>query len=308
MYNKNTMKFLNILTSTTSDPSSQLTWESFVKKLSDFFLMPDDEGVNYLTRILIAIVLIIVGFFLIKLITLLLKKAMGIKKKGPDIDVSAKHFIVTLIKILLWLVTAFIVIGVLKIDTTGIAGITSAITVALGLSLQDLIGSLFSGILLLQQKNIKTGEYISVSNAFGTCEGTVYNIHLFFTHLKTASGQIVTIPNKNMVSASITNYSRLGKRRLDYDVGLDYNVDVAKAKAVLGEILESETKALQDEAREVYIEKLDSYSVVFRIRLWTTFDDYWTVRNGLSEKVLLACRKNGFNIPSSTDYTIKKEK
>ncbi len=308
MYNKKAMKLPIIFADTTPETSAQLTWESFVQKLSDFFLLPDNQGVNYLTRILVAVVLIVVSFFVIRLITWAIKRAMGIKKKGPDIDISAKYFIVTLIKVIMWIAVAFVVIGILKIDTTGIAGVTSAITVALGLSLQDLIGSLFSGVLLLQQKNIKTGEFISVSNAFGTCEGFVYNIHLFFTHLKTASGQIITIPNKNMVSAAITNYSRLGKRRLDFDVGLSYDVDVNKAKAVFTELVENETKALQDEARTVYISKLDSYSVQFRIRLWTTFDDYWTVYNALSEKVLLACRDNGFNIPSSTDFTVKKEK
>lgn len=280
-------------------------WNDFWKKVGDFFWVADEHGINYLTRILMAIVLILIGWLVIKFIGFLLKKAFKIKK-GPEIDRSAKSFIVTLIKALLWIVVSFLVINVLKFDLTGVAGVASAVTVALGLALQDLIGCLFSGMLLLQQKNIKTGEYISVSNEYGTSEGFIERVNLFFTHLKTPQGQIVTIPNNTMTKAAITNYSRLGKRRIDYDVGVSYDADIEKTKAILNDIMACDERVLQDDEHSVYVATLDSYSVIVRFRCWTRFDDYWPVYNDLSEKILLAFRKANINIPSSTDINIKK--
>ncbi len=283
------------------------SWLDFWARVGDFFMVPDANGINYLTRILIVIGLILVSFFVIKFFVWCLKKAFKINKNGPDIDRSAKYFIIVFVKIFLWLMVAFVVIGILKLDVTGAAGVASAVTVALGLALQDLIGCVFSGMLLLQQKNVKTGEFISVKNAYGVSEGTVEKIHLFLTHLRTPQGQIITIPNNKMTDAAITNYSRLGKRRIDYDVGLAYDTDVEVAKKALMEIIDKDERVLSDEDKTVYVSKLDSYSVQFRVRCWTSFENYWPVYNELSEKILLACRANNLYIPSSTDINVTKE-
>ena len=270
-------------------------------------MTPDDVGVNYLTRILIAIGLILIGWLVIKLLTVLIKKAMRIKKKGPDIDVSAKFFIVEIIKIFLWLGVAFLVLGTLKIEITGIAGITSAITVALGLALQDLISCFASGVLILQQKHIVTGDFISVQNSYGSCEGTVTKIHFFFTYLKTPAGQEVTVPNNNMTKAVVTNYTRLGTRRLDYNVGVAYDSDIALVKQTLLDIIKDDPRVLKDNDVTAYVYELGSYSVGVRLRFWTKFGDYWPVYNELSEKILLAFREKGIYIPSSTDLKVEKK-
>lgn len=285
-----------------------LDWNGFWQKAGDFFMVPDSSGLNYLTRIIIAVCVIFVAYFVIKLLGFLLRKAFKVKKRGPDIDVSAKNILVQIIKAALWIATAFVVASILKFDLTGLAGITSAIAVALGLALQDLIGSLFSGLLLLQQKNIKTGEYISVVNSFGSCEGTVKNVHLFFTHLLTYQGQIITIPNKNMTSAIITNFSRTGKRRIDYDVGISYNTDITFAKNVFNKIFDGDERILQEDGITIIVNKLDSYSVQMRLRCWTSYDDYWPVYNELGEKILIACKENGINIPTSIDRNIIENK
>lgn len=285
-----------------------LDWNGFWQKAGDFFMVPDSAGLNYLTRIIIAVCTIFVAYFVIKFLGFLLRKAFRVKKHGPDIDVSAKNILVQIIKAGLWIATAFVVASVLKFDLTGLAGITSAIAVALGLALQDLIGSLFSGLLLLQQKNIKTGEYISVVNSFGSCEGTVKNVHLFFTHLLTFQGQVVTIPNKNMTSAIITNFSRTGKRRIDYDVGINYNTDITFAKNVFNKIFDGDERILQEDGITIYVVKLDAYAVQMRLRCWTKYEDYWPVYNELGEKILIACKENGINIPTSIDRNIIENK
>ena len=292
----------------TAEVTESYTWESFWQKVADFFWIPDTSGLNYLTRILIAIAIIVVSFFLIRFIGWIIKKILKVNKKGkgPEIDSSAKFFFVTFIKILLWIGIAFVVIGVLKIDTSGIAGVTSAITVALGLALQDLISCFASGIIILQQKNIATGEYISVKNGYGEVDGTVDRIHFFFTYLRTPNGQEVTVSNYDMLKAVITNYTRLGKRRLHFDVGVHYDTDIALAKQILLDMVKDDPRHLADEECMVYVYELGAYSVGLRIRIWTPIDQYWNVYNELPEKILLAFREANINIPSSTDILIKK--
>ena len=280
-------------------------WGRLWEKIKTFFTTPDETGVSYLSRILIAIAVIVLGWLLIKLIGVILKKAMRVKK-GPDIDRSAKFWIVTFIKLVLYVGLAFSVISILNLDITGVAGVTSAVTVALGLALQDLIGSFAAGIVILQQKNILTGDFISVQNSYGCCEGTVSKIHFFFTYLNTPAGQEITVPNSNMLKAVVTNYSRLGKRRLDYDVGVAYDTDIELAKKVLHSIVDEDPRLLEGTEANVYVYELGSYSVGLRIRIWTSFADYWPVRNELSEKVLLAFRDKGIRIPSSTDIQVSK--
>lgn len=282
------------------------SWNRFWYEVGQFFMVKDDSGINYLTRILFCVGIIVVSWFLIKLIEIILKRAMGIHKKGPNIDKSARFFIVTVIKVILWILVALLVIAILKIDVTGLAGVASAITVALGLALQDLIGCMFSGMLLIQQKIILNGEYISVSNAYGVSEGVVDKVHLFFTYLNTPQGQQIVIPNNNMTKAAITNYTRLGRRRVDYDVGVAYDSDIALTKKVLSQILEEDDRVLE-ETYSVYVVKLDSYSVQIRVRCFTKVEDYWPFYNELSEKVLLKFRENDIYIPSSTEIKIDKK-
>lgn len=285
------------------------TWNNFLQKIGDFFMTPDATGVNYLTRIIIAIILIVIGWILIRILMAIIKRAMGIRKKGPDIDVSAKFFIAEIIKIILWILLSFLVIATLKIDITGVAGVASAITVALGLALQDLIACFAYGVLILQQKNFVTGDFICVQNAFGSCEGTVSKVHFFFTFLNTPNGQEVTIPNLNVAKAVVTNYTRLGKRRVNYDVGVAYDTDISVAKKALMDIALDDPRVIKDGSLQVYVYELGAYSVGLRIRCWTRVDDYWPFYNDLSEKVLNSFRVNGIYIPSSTDISVsQKEK
>ena len=285
--------------------STKEAWVNFWKKVGDFFITPDEIGLNYLTRILFAIGLIVVAWLLLRLISLVYKKVFHIKKP-MNIDVSAKFFILQILKIFYWLAIAFVVITTLKIDVTGAAGIASAVTVALGLALQDIISCFAAGVIILNQKNIATGDYISVQNDYGMAEGFVTKIHFFFTYLKTPNGQEVTIPNSNMLHAVVTNYTRLNKRRVNYDVAVAYDSDIELVKQVLLDLVKDDELILQKEECTVYVYELGAYSVGVRIRCWTKFKDYWPFYNALSEKILLGFREHNIRIPSSTDIQIEK--
>ena len=282
-------------------------WTEFWRKAGEFFMTPDSVGLNYLTRILIAIGVIVLAWLILRLISFIYKKALHVKKNPKTIDASAKFFILNIIKIFYWLAIAFIVISCLKIDVTGAAGIASAATVALGLALQDVIGCFAAGIIILNQKNIQTGDFISVRNDYGEAEGFVTKIHFFFTYLRTPNGQEVSIPNSNMLHAVVTNYTRLNKRRVNYDVGVSYDADIELAKKVLTDLFKDNELILPKEEFSVYVYELGAYSVGIRVRCWTKFKDYWPLYNSMSEKILLAFREHGIRIPSSTDIQVGKQ-
>lgn len=291
---------------TTSTVNPFASWEDFGMFWYNLFLKPDASGVNFLTRIIIAIIVALLGWLLIKFIGWIFKKILKVNK-GPAIDSSLKFFIITIIKVLLGIGVAFAVVSILGISITGFAGITSAITVALGLALQDLISCFASGVLILNQKFIKTGDYIMVQSGLGTCEGTIESIRFFFTHLVTPNGQHVTLPNNNVQKAIVTNFTYLGKRRLNYDVGVAYDTDITVAKETLYNLINDDPRILQDEVHEVYVYELGAYSVGLRIRCWTPVDKYWSLYNELSEKILLAFKEKGIYIPSSTDISVTKK-
>ena len=288
-----------------ANEAAKEAWRNFWQKAGEFFMKRDGTGINYLTRILFAVGLIVLAWLLLRLISLIYKKAFHIKKP-MNIDVSAKFFILQILKIFYWLAIAFLVITILKVDVTGAAGIASAVTVALGLALQDIISCFAAGVIILNQKSIATGDFISIQNDYGLAEGTVTKIHFFFTYLKTPNGQEVTIPNSNILHAVVTNYTRLNKRRVNYDVGVAYDSDIELVKKVLLDIVKDDELVLKKEECTAYVYELGSYSVGVRIRCWTKFKDYWPFYNALSEKVLLAFRENGIRIPSSTDIQVDK--
>ncbi len=291
-------------------------WQSigdwFVKlgeSLGNFFMGKEEGEMSNLEKIFIALAIIIVAHFVFKLLFFCLKRAMGInKKKGPQIDKSAQSFGLEVLKIVLWIIVGFIVVAILGVNITSFAGIMSAIAVALGLALQDVIASFAYGLLILNEKNFITGDYILVANEYGSVEGHVQRVGLVSTRLKTFDGQLVIIPNGNLAKANVTNYTRYPERRIVLTVGIGYNDDVALAKQVLAEIVNSDKRIINDENHKtiIHVSELGPYSVNVTIKCWVDYKLYWDVYNELSEPILLKFRENKINIPSSTDIHVGK--
>ena len=273
------------------------------ESIGSFFTHNEEGQLSNLEKILFSIVLIVVAWVVIKLIVLFLRRAMGLKKTN-NIDRSAKSFIVSVIKALLWVFVAFLVISILGIDMTSFAGVLSAITVALGLALQDVIGSFAAGLIILNQKNFKTDDYIQISNSFGQVEGTVVNVALMYTSLRTVNGQVIFVPNSNVVKSNLTNYTKESQRRITYTVNVAYDSDVELVKNMLLNLLNSDERISQDKMPQVHVNELGDFSVSFVIKCWTDNDKYWDVYNGLHERILLAFRENNINIPSSKEIKV----
>ncbi|MCQ2792337.1 MAG: mechanosensitive ion channel family protein [Bacilli bacterium] len=268
----------------------------------------ESEQFTIVGKLLLSIALILVSYLIIKLITHLLRRAFGINKHKLEIDRSAQNFFVQTLKIVLWLAVAFVVVQILGIDPTSFAGILSAITVALGLSLQDIITSFASGLIILNQRHITTGDYIEVKSEIGHAEGWVERIHLMSTTIRTYDGQYITIANSNVRKAIVTNYSRYKIRRIFMTVPVSYEANPELVKKVLMEIVKADKRILKDPAPDIHYNELSNYSVRVAIKIWMKFDDYWPVYNSIHEKILLAFKKNKIKIPKLTNIEVVKDK
>ena len=280
-------------------------FSEFFTNLANQFVSNEDGTTPLLGRILLAVFIVLVAWFLIRFICFVLRKIFKINKTN-NLDKSAKSFIVSVVKTLLWIFVAFLVLNVLGVDITSFAGILSAITVALGLALQDVIATFAAGVLILNQKLFISGDYVEISNAYGKVEGTVVKVSIMTTQLNTFDNQMVFVPNGNIIKSNLTNFSKEKLRRIVYTVNVAYNSDIELVKKVLNEIVDGEPRITKEKLPFIHVNALKEYSVEVVLKLWTDIADYWDVYNSLSEKILIAFAKNNIEIPSSTSFIIKK--
>ena len=283
-------------------------WEAiknFFISVGNFFITQDERNLNMLTRIILGIIVLVLGVLIIKLFITILKRASGIKR-GIAADLSAKSFFIEAIKILLYIVLAFVFVGILGINITGAVGIVSAITVALGLALQDIIGMFASGVLIFNVKNIKTGDYIKVVNSFGQEEGKVFRISLLYTTLLSINGQKIHIPNNNITKANVTNYVQNDNRRGIISIVISYKNDSKEVLEVLKSTAEADGRVLKDPAVSAVIGEFKEFGVQYDLRFFTKLDDYWDTLFALRIAVLDALKEKGIEIATNTQLTIKQ--
>lgn len=282
-------------------------FKQFFKDFRNFFLARSEGQLSNLEKIFICIGIIVLAWIMLKLVLLLLRKMLGIKKKGPQIDVSAKTFAVEAIKIFYWLTIALVVNSILGINLSSLAGIASAVTVALGLALQDIIGMFASGLLLLRTKNFVTGDFISVSNSFGTVEGSVHRVGLLYTLLTNPNGQEIIIPNNNVTKSNVVNYTKNPNRRMSVSVPVPYDVDIEKVKAILLDIMMNDERINQVPNPVVFVDNLGEYCMYVMCRCHIPYQYYWDVFNSIKEKIILAFRDNDIKIPVRTSISVNTE-
>lgn len=283
-------------------------WEGlkqFFQSLANFFLTENEYGLSVLSRIFIAIAVLVIGVLLIKLLITILKRASGIKK-GIAADLSAKSFFIEALKITLYVALAFIIVAILGINVTGAVGILSAVTVALGLALQDIIGMFASGILIFNTKNFHTGDYIKVVNTFGQEEGQVFKISLLYTTLLNVNGQKIYIPNNNITKANVTNYMDHSNRRGTIEIVLTYDTDSKEVINVLKEVALKCDKVLKDPEPSVVINNFTGVGVEYSLRFYSKIDEYWDTLFLLRELVLETVKEKGYKIALNTVISVKE--
>lgn len=254
----------------------------YIEKGKDLIFL---HGLDIIT----AIVVLILGIWLIKFLVRQVNKVM-IKR---DVDASLRPFLVTLISTALKVLLVISVISMMGIATTGFVAVIGAAGLAIGLALSGTLQNFAGGVLILIIKPMKVGDYIETDNH----SGTVKEIQIFHTILKTPDNQIIWLPNGPLSTGSLKNYSTEPTRRAVKIFGIGYDDDIDAAKSILFKIIEEDTRILKDPAPQVFVEELADSSVNFSVRFFATNEDYWHILFELPEKVKKAFDAGNISIP-----------
>ena len=258
------------------------------------FWIGNETTTPYIANFLCAIVVLILGIFLIKLFIKILNKTLKLDKKVIK-ERSVKVFIVSTIKIVLYFALVIVVLAILRVELSGVTQIFSSAILAIGLSLQDVISNFASGIIILTSKPFVTSDYIKVEDQ--SVEGSVVDVRFLVTTIETVNKQIVTIPNKTITSSVLTNYTRNPLRRIVVNIGVDYSTDIDKAKKVLIDIAKSEDRILEEPKPVCYVTAFEASDINLSLRCYVPNVLYWDVFFDLNEKILIEFNKQNIQIP-----------
>ena len=220
-----------------------------------------DFGIRAGERILIAILVFVVGRFLISLLNKFIRRLMDKRK----VDVSIKTFVKSLVNILLTILLIISVVGALGVETTSFAALLASAGVAVGMALSGNLQNFAGGLVILLFRPYKVGDWIETQQGSA---GTVKEIQIFHTILTTADNKLIYIPNGSLSSGIVTNYSHQETRRVEWIIGIDYGEDYEKVQKIVYEILAADKRILKEPAPFVALHALDASSVNVVARVW----------------------------------------
>ena len=228
-----------------------------------------DLSLGFLSgKLLPAVVILVVGFFVIKIILKIEDKLLG---KSKRIDGMLHTFIKSATSIVLWIILILEVLKKLGVDSSSLITVFAAAGAAIALGLQGSLSNLAGGILIMITKPFAQGEYISC----GGVEGTIDNTDLLHTTMHTLDGKTVTLPNSALSGGTITNFTRLGVRRVDVDIDVSYDSDLELAKKTIMDLSDEYPDFLKDRAKTCNITNYGDSGITINFRGWVNQSDYW---------------------------------
>jgi small conductance mechanosensitive channel len=244
---------------------------------------------SYAPNVVGAILTLIIGFWVIGRIT----KVARLTMEKRNIDVSLRGFLGSIVGIGLKVLLLLSVASMFGIEVTSFIAIFSALAFAVGLALQGNLANFASGVLILIFKFYKVGDFIEAQGH----AGTVKDIQIFHTVLVALDNRNIIIPNGAITSGPIQNYTVEGFRRHDLTVGIGYNDDIDKAKAVIQSVVERTPNVLPDKGIDIFVKELADSSVNFAVRFMTKNDDFWPAYKFFWETIKKELDANAINIP-----------
>lgn len=244
---------------------------------------------EYGPKFILAIVVLIIGLWIIKRVVRVLGEALGRR----EIEVTLKRFLENLVSVLLKALLIISVASMIGIETTSFIAILGAAGLAIGLALQGSLSNFAGGVLLLLFRPYKVGDFIETEGH----KGTVYSIQIFTTVLKTGDNKTIFVPNGPVANNSIVNYSTEPTRRVDMVFGISYDDDIDKARSIIAQLISNETRRLKEPDYQILVSELADSSVNFSVRVWVNSSDYWGVYFDMQESVKKAFDEAGVSIP-----------
>ncbi len=256
--------------------------EKYLDKLIELVVM-------YGPKLIGAIIVLIVGLFVVKIVVNTIAKVM--EKK--DVDPSLRPFIVSLLRSTFKVIVFISVLGMVGIEMTSFIAILGAAGLAVGMALSGTLQNFAGGVMILLFKPFNVGDYIEAQGF----AGTVKEIQIFNTIMKTPDNKTIIIPNGGLSTGSMINYSTEATRRVDWTFGIGYGDDIDLAKKVLTDLLNANDKILKDPAIFVELSELADSSVNFTVRAWVNAADYWDVYFYMPQNVYKTFAEKNLSIP-----------
>ena len=245
--------------------------------------------VLYGVKILMALVIFIIGKWVVKKLSNVIEALM----QKNEVDPAIRNFAGSIIYYTLLVFVCIAALGQLGIQTASFVAIVGAAGLAVGLALQGSLSNFAAGVLLLIFRPFKVGDFVEIA---GT-SGVIQSIQIFTTELNTPDNKKVIVPNGGVISGNIVNYSANDTRRVDLVFGIGYSDDIDAARKVIEGILKADKRVLEIPAATVAVVELADSSVNFVCRPWVNTADYWDVYFDLTEAVKKAFDSNGISIP-----------
>jgi len=246
-------------------------------------------AVEYGPKLIGAIVVLIIGGWIIKGLT----RATGKMMDKSKMDESLKPFLKGIVGMLLKILLFISVLGMVGIEMTSFIAIMGAAGLAIGMALSGTLQNFAGGVMILVFKPFKVGDLIDAQGYLGI----VKEIQIFNTILTSLDNKTIIIPNGGLSTSSMTNYSTEEERRVDWTIGIAYGDDVDKARAVIKRLCDQDSRILKDPEVFIQVSELADSSVNFAVRAWVKAPDYWGVFFDLNENVYKTFGSEGLNIP-----------
>lgn len=241
------------------------------------------------TKIVMALLVFIIGRWVAKVLTSTLKKLM----ERAKVDQMLVSFLGNIAYAALLAVVVLAALEQLGVNTTSALAILGAAGLAVGLALKDSLASFAAGVMLIIFRPFKLGDFVEAGGASGVVE----EIRIFHTMLKSGDNREITMPNAQIYSGTIVNYSARETRRIDLVIGIGYDDDIKKARDLIKQVLDAEATVLKDPEPTIMLLELGESSVDFAVRPWVKSGDYWTTRAALLETIKTRFDEQGISIP-----------
>lgn len=245
--------------------------------------------VEYGMKLIYAVIVLVIGLWIIKAITNGIKKLM----KKRNFDESLVPFLTSMLNMLLKVMLIISIMSMLGIQMTSFIAILGAVGLAVGMALSGTLQNFAGGVMILIFKPFKAGDFIEAQGYIGV----VHEIQIFITVLTTVDNKTVIIPNGGLSNGSLINYSAQETRRVDWTFGIGYGDKAADAREILMGLMNADERILKDPAPFVGLSELGDSSVNFATRAWVKGDDYWNVFFDMNENVYNAFNEKGISIP-----------
>jgi len=227
--------------------------------------------ISYAVNIVAAIAIIIVGMIIARIISNTVNRLL----RARHIDATVADFLSALVRYGVIAFTVIAALGRIGVQTASVIAVLGAAGLAVGLALQGSLSNLAAGVLLVTFRPFRTGEFVDL----GGVMGTVQQVQIFSTTLKTADGKIVVVPNGKIISGNIVNFSREPIRRNEFIIGVAYDADVDEVIALLQQVVEADSRVLKEKGIQIGLNELAASSMNFVVRCWSNSGDlqnvYW---------------------------------